>query len=270
MAAQQSDKEFLSELLREINDGVEHRIKGVICKPWTLWMLGYHGYPDAQRSVYAVLHLRYCFAGDLHERCFVFDGRERSGNLAGHLSTANSSHDDLYLSHDQEDGTDCSVLVGIVQLAEPSQKVVLKGVSVARLVGLYRLQKRPHVIGQVGDPINLFGPSTLSINNRELQTPFTGRWVLSHHTYRACVDEMVKGASKVMDSISDQQAPPNHTWGVVQPDVDAVMSALTLWFGLDRVGVTLRPTSDFAVEGINVFASPINLGFDAVEGVGGV
>src|SRR6266851_1384173 len=106
MAPRGSDEELLSELLRNINDSVEHEIERLMDQSWTLWVLGYHADPDPQHYGHLALHLRYRFAGNLQQRCFVFDGSKR--HIDRHFPAGDRSDVTLKFSRENEDWPDDS------------------------------------------------------------------------------------------------------------------------------------------------------------------
>jgi hypothetical protein len=257
-----SGQEAFAELSRNVDDSLKYLVKGNVQQHWSL-RDHLDAYTEGRFNL--VLHLSYRRAGNREDRCIVFDGRQWASGGQGALG--DGADNGLDGGRGDEHRSDHAVLVGIVKYAEPSQEVILDSVRRAHLVGLYRLDECPHLVSEGLQVPRLSLPVGGIIDDHELQSVEVGRRVLGRHTYSECIDEMIQRTPKIVDSIANQKAPAPRIRNLVEPDVEAVVGALTSWLGLYGVGVTLGPLADFSVEGINVFTSSVDLGLYSVEGI---
>jgi hypothetical protein len=158
------------------------------------------------------------------------------------------------------------VLVGISEITKDREER-WKG-WMRSIVRLRQLDSCPNWIAyrpKVFPVIDGFIESRFVIRDGELQTSLMKRGIGSSFVNGNCVNQMVKSVPQIIQGVGDQQGPPLKGRGLVNPNDDAVSSALRVFLSNEAIRVSVRPSGDFILEGLSVFLAPRQFSANACE-----
>lgn len=79
------------------------------------------------------------------------------------------------------------------------------------------------------------------------------------------VDEVVEGTPEPRQRVTGQQPPTDYVREGVEPEPSLVLSKIIVVLGEDGMRLRFLPCLDFAIERIEVFGSPVELGVNALD-----
>jgi hypothetical protein len=170
------------------------------------------------------------------ERCVASDGRQAMvdrallvGDQPGNVGVAKCGEDC--------NKADASVLVGVVELVEPAE--TSHDEFLRTLVRLQSLDGCLCLTAERPDaPLSAVPPSGV-LRDRECQTTLIGGRIDSAFLDRDRVDAVVEGASKAVNSVSEDEAPPNGGQRLVELDIEAVLTGVRIWLAPSSVGMAV-------------------------------
>jgi hypothetical protein len=111
----------------------------------------------------------------------------------------------------------------------------------------------------IDPPLTVIFEVSVAPNNREHEGLLAGRRVFSGLVDSDLVDNVVEGASKVVNAVPDYQAPSNEIVWSVKVDADPILAEISIVISEWSIGLVLGEGLKFPFEHIEVLVSPSDL-----------